>query len=213
MKLNDYIYSASGIPIDPINPNFENVAPQRLMADIAVQGARTYRFASAVSYTVAQHQRALSVYIEQLYGDVVPTWRQAARWALVHDAMECLTGCDVPSPLKQHLVIVIGEGAGAFGAFERDRWLAAIGRRLGLPWPVPDVVWSLDLALMRFEAKWLFRRGHPIREANRPRCESAEGPADVPPICALAIAPTEEAIAADYLDRWDELSRKREPSR
>ena len=202
MQAADYIYTASGFPLDPLHPDFTGIAPQRLLNDIAVQTARQMRFGNTVDYSVAAHQTALSTYAQQVVprGATPYHAHSVACWCHVHDFAEGLLGGDLCRPWTRN--IYVGDEHGdyvPYGEFERDVWLRALGSRLSLPWPIPDEVWSLDDAMMRIEAANLLEESHPIRIALPPR------PDDVPFASLFMIRTGQSRPDIDWLQQWDQL--------
>lgn len=145
-----WIGTHSGRKFYPFAPRIEDVD----IADIAHSLARQCRFNGHCSafYSVAEHSVNVSA--------VVPP--PDALWGLLHDAAEAYIS-DIVRPIKPFLVIIgrsppdpdIAEKLKFFRTVEAEI-LQVIGRRFGLPWPVPRSIDVADLRMLATERRWLF---------------------------------------------------------
>ena len=122
----------SGREMDLMNPKPEDVD----IKDIAHALSLTCRWRGQTRqcYTVAQHCVVVSL--------ACPA--PARMWGLLHDAAEAYIP-DVAAPLKP----LLPELEDIEECILRD----AIAPRFGLPWPIPDDVWEVDVAAAMAEAR------------------------------------------------------------
>lgn len=130
----EWIETYTGRRFCPLDPRPEDVC----LTDIVWALSQKCRYTGhcATFFSVAEH----SVLVSRL----VPA--EAKLWGLLHDAAEAYLP-DVARPIKRSLA--------GFEAIE-ERVLRAIAEALGLPWPVPDVVWEADTIALATEKPVLF---------------------------------------------------------
>lgn len=114
------VLTVSGRRVDLIVPSPETID----LTDIAWSLSRLARFnghtATSRPLSVAEHSVRVAARCSP----------EARAWGLMHDAAEAYTG-DIVAPVKRLMPAI---------AAVESRLLAAIGRRFGLPWPMPSSV-------------------------------------------------------------------------
>lgn len=178
MRKGNWIQAASGkrlYPSDPLPEDFD-------VADIAAALSKVCRFGGHCLrfYSVAQHCVIMS-----------RAWPEFGSWALLHDAVEMLTG-DVPRPVKAEMTI---RGV-PFSEFE-DAVLEAVGKRFGLV-PFSDVardIKRLDLVMLATERRDLMRPTQDLWSC-------LEG---VKPLKRTIFPESSEYVERDFLNRAGEL--------
>lgn len=139
--MTDWVQSASGRRIWPMNLKVEDVCVSDIAAHLSKQG----RFSGATSffYSVAQHSVLVSVYCDP----------KDALWGLLHDASEYVLQ-DIPRPLK-----LLPEFD-----FYRDaesRAMDVICKKFGLAPGMPYSVHEADNRMLATEARDLMSPLHP----------------------------------------------------
>ena len=94
MKPTDYIYTATGLVIDPSNVKHSDIRAE----DIAYSLARIFRFNGHTDVSVAMHSIQVAYLLELRYGDDDLLYAHA----ILHDAAEAYL-MDVPVPLKKFM--------------------------------------------------------------------------------------------------------------
>lgn len=154
------IRTYSGISIDLLNPQPENIA----IEDIAHALALTCRWKGHLKcfYSVAEHSIRASFLAQP----------QHRLWALLHDASEAYL-CDIPRPVK-HLAIMHGYREA------EARMQAAICERFGLPEEMPAAVHNIDGFLLAIEARDLIDPTHSEWTRHKERIERAGLTSQIP---------------------------------
>lgn len=144
------IRTNSGIYIDPINPNIEDIC----IEDIAHALSHQCRFAGHINsfYSVAQH----SIFCCENVSD------KNKIQALLHDASEAYL-VDIPSPIKPNLE--------NYKKIE-DNLMQLIAKKFNFQWPMCQEVKDVDLKALKFEWENLMVRNkyhllHPMQVKNK----------------------------------------------
>lgn len=135
-------------------------------------------------YSVAEHSLLVA---DLCHGAGI----EAEAWGLLHDAAEAYVG-DITRPIRK-----MCDGLDRV----EQAILQTIGRALGLPWPIPDVVWKADDQMLATEAVQLLR----VREEER-RFYGSEKPANVALRCRLPFE-AETAFMARFVSIQNQLNR------
>lgn len=138
--MSSQIMTASGLRIDPLNPE-----PQLMQAsDIAHALSNQCRFTGHTRefYSVAEHSvRVASFLLEEL-----DAGKDVAFIGLMHDASEAYLS-DIARPVKH---------AAGFGDAYReieDGLQQALSERFGIPYPYPEIIHFADNALLEAEGR------------------------------------------------------------
>ncbi len=139
MKAGSFIQTDSGLRVDPLDPNVEDIE----MTDIAHALSNQCRFGGhcRVFYSVAQHASLVSdVMVERTSS---PT---DGLWALLHDAAEAYL-VDLPHPLKHRSEL------GRLYSEAEERLQRVILERFRLPPTPPPLLKEIDRALLATERR------------------------------------------------------------
>jgi len=133
MKKDSWIQTHSGLKIDPIDPQPEDIC----LEDIAHALSNICRFTGHCNefYSVAQHSVYVSVYSSN----------ENALWGLLHDASEAYL-CDIARPVKR---------SGFLSGYceVEEKLMKVIADKFGLSWPIPIETKTLDNIFLMTEAR------------------------------------------------------------
>lgn len=131
-----WIITYSGIKMHLAKP----IEDEILIQDIAHALSQLCRFVGHTRkfYSVAEH----SIHVSEACSD------ENALWGLLHDASEAYTN-DMSGPMKSYMP--------EFKVAE-DKIQKTIADRFGLPWPMPQEVKDMDIAMLATEATQLMPR-------------------------------------------------------
>ena len=144
--MNGRIQTVTRRLVDPLNLRPEDID----LGDVVRSLSNQCRFGGQLDrfYSVAQHSVLVcEECIQQAYRRALP-WREGlelAWWGLLHDAAEAYL-VDLPTPVKSRMLAYEAAEAAA---------LAAIAQKLGLQWPMPDLVVEVDHRVLASEMRCL----------------------------------------------------------
>jgi hypothetical protein len=172
IRCGDWFVTFTGKRFYPLDPRIEDIEIRDIAHSLSLQAR--WMGHSQTHYSVASHSLACACVAERDYPGVT----DISAWCLMHDAAEAYVG-DVIRPIKRYLYRVarshevnwgkqfleepdVGgysriEGfVQTFGGVE-DRILRLIAEKYKFPWPIPEVVHTIDNRMLVTEALALTR--------------------------------------------------------
>jgi 5'-deoxynucleotidase YfbR-like HD superfamily hydrolase len=149
-RKGDWFVTFTGRRFYPLDPRVEDIDILDIAHALSLQ--TRWNGHCKTFYSIASHSLAC-LKVAETEGRS----EEARRWALMHDTAEAYTG-DIIRPIKRSLGVIEGSEGPAEGMrlfpFQRleDALLRIIAERFGLPWPMPDVVHTIDNRMLVTEA-------------------------------------------------------------
>jgi hypothetical protein len=146
----DWFVTYTGRRFFPLDPRVEDVDIRDIAHSLALQ--TRWMGHCKTFYSIASHCLACARIAEKLEQPAV-----VMHWALMHDAAEAYTS-DIVRPIKRRLGFVTGNahdtlmtGLYPYKTFEGNM-LRLIAERFDLPWPIPEMVTTIDNRMLVTEA-------------------------------------------------------------